>query len=423
MPAAAAGWRKRVEVIVELGLRGEAAGSFQWDASSWDAGSGWSGLEPTFVALDPSEVQAVQTSRGRRSGADRHKTGTASVTLVWEAPGGHWIFRPESVARLGQELRIRARLDGASELLPIYRGSIRDIKDEWDPDGPYRITLGLSDRKADLAAVDLPERPVEGLGDTTDGRLTRILGLAGISSYYERFGASSVEHGSSNFARNLLDEAEVSVEGEPGSFYVDREGFYVFRPRGWYLVDPRSTDVQLVWTNLLGDPEAASPDGFSTAMSLQDLVNQVSMSRAGGTAYTAGPDTDSALTYGLRTYQRFDLTLRFDADVAYAADDRLAQLKDRRQRVEALSLELNPQAPTEALRRALDMELGDLHQILWDTGTEGADPFSEAYHVQGIQHRISMDSWSVQADLWHYVGVTLGATWGSAIWGSSEWGA
>ena len=422
MPGPPAGWRKRIEVVIELGLRGEAAGSFQWDVSSWDSGSGWSGLEPTFVPLEPSEVESVQTSRGRRSGAERHKTGTATVTMIWEAPGGHWIFRPDSVARLGQELRIRARLDGSSALIPIYRGSIRDIRDQWDPDGPYRVTLGLSDRKADLASVDLPERAVEGLGDTTDQRLDRILGFAGVSSYYERFGSSSVQHSSSNFARNLLDEAEVTVEGEPGAFYVDRDGFYVFRPRSWYLTDPRATEVMLVWTNLLGDPEAASPKAFGTGMSLQDLVNQVSMARAGGTAYTAGPDTDSSLIYGLRTYQRFDLTLRYDADVSYAADDRLAQLKDRRQRLEALTLEVNPQATAEALRRALDMELGDMQEVIWDSA-DGGDPFAEAYHVQGIQHRITTDSWSISADLWHYIGVSLGATWGSAIWGSSEWSA
>lgn len=421
MPAPA-GWRKRIELLVELGLRGAATGSFQWDVSKWDSGAKWSGLEPTFIALEAAEVESVQVRRGRRNGVDRYATGTGTLTLVWTAPEGHWIFRPESPVRLGQELRLRARVDG-SELIPLYRGAVRTVSDDWDPDGAYRVTVHLSDRKADLAAVDLPERPVEGLGDTTDERLLRILGLAGINDYYTRFSVGLAEHQSSNFARNLLDEAEVAVEGEGGAFYVDRDGFYVFLERGWLETSPRAGEVQLTWTNVTGDEEAASPTGFSTGQSLEDLVNQVSMARAGGSAYTAGPDSDSAITYGLRTYQRFDLTLRYDADVELVADERLVQLKDRTQRIDKLETELNPRATTEALRRLMDVELGDLEEVLWDDGSGSL--FDEAYHVQGIEHRVTMERWSVGVDLWHYVGTEFetAARWGSAKWGVSKWGA
>jgi hypothetical protein len=418
-----AGWRKRIELLVELGLRGAATGSFQWDVSQWDSGAGWSGLEPTFVPVGASSVESVQIRRGRRNGVDRYTTGVATVTLAWTAPGDHWVFRPTSPVRLGQELRLRARVDG-SELLPLYRGSVRQVSDDWDPDGAYRVTVHLADRKADLAAVDLPERPVEGLGDTTDARLLRILGLAGISDYYARFAVGLAEHQSSNFARNLLDESEVAVEGEGGAFYVDRDGFYVFLGRDWLTTSPRALAVQLTWTNLLGDEEAASPTAFSTGQNLEDLVNQVAMARAGGTAYVAGPDPDSSITYGLRTYQRFDLTLRYDADVALVADERLIQLKDRTQRVDKLQAELNPGATSEALRKLVDVELGDKHEILWEDGS--GELFHEAYHVQGVEHRVTMDRWSVSADLWHYVGTEFPpevARWGSAIWGVSRWGA
>jgi len=421
--SAPAGWRKRVELLVELGLRGAASGSFQWDVSQWDSGAGWSGLEPSFVALEASEVESVYVRRGRRNGVDRYPTGTATLTLVWTAPGDHWVFRPSSPVRLGQELRLRARVDG-SALLPLYRGSVRQVTDDWDPDGPYRVTVHMADRKADLAAVDLPERPLEGLGDTTDARLLRILGLAGISDYYARFRPGLAEHQSSNFARNLLDEAEVSVEGEGGSFYVDRDGFYAFLERGWLETSPRAMAVNLTWTNVLGDPEAASPSSFRTGQTLDDLVNQVSMARAGGTAYTAGPDTDSSLTYGLRTYQRFDLTLRYDADVTLVADERLAQLKDRTQRVDKLQADLNPRASTEAIRRLVDIELGDFEEVIWLDGT--GELFHEAYHVQGVEHRVTMDSWSVAVDLWHYLGTEFPpaeARWGSATWGVSVWEA
>lgn len=417
----AAGWRRRVELLVELGLRGAAGGSFQWDVSDWDEGAGWSGVEPTWVALEPSEVESVRTARGRRSGAERNRTGTATVVLVWEAPGDRWIFRPTTPVSIGQELRLRARIDGSPDLVPIYRGGVRDVVDDWDPDGPYRVRINLSDRKADLAAVDLPERAVEGLGDLTDERLERILGLANISTFYARFGTGLAEHQSSNFARNLLDEAEVAVEGEVGEFYVDREGFLVFVPRGWYQTEPRSSvAAMLTWTNVVGDPEAAVPTGkFQTGQSLGDLVNQVSMARAGGSAYTAGPDA-SYLTYGLRTYQRFDLTLRYDADVEIAADYRLEQLKDRTSRVEALTSHLNPRATAAAIRKLIDVELLDAHEVIWDDGS-GLDPFEEVYHVQGVNHSITMDDWSVSVNLWHIAGFAFPAHWSVDLWDDAQW--
>lgn len=417
--AAAAGWRKRIELIVEVGLRGAAAGTFQWDVSSWDSGAGWSGLEPTFVALEPSEVAGVTIQRGRRSGVERYRTGTAQVQLVWRSPEDHWILRPSPPVQLGQELRLLARVDGSSSLVPLYRGGIRDISDDWSPDGPYRVTVQLSDRKADLAAVDLPERPVEGLGDATDERLSRILGLASISDFYTSFEPGLATHQSSNFARNLLDEAEVTVEGEGGSFYVDRAGLFVFLARGWVFAAPRSTEVQLLWSNVLGDPDAVAPLGFSTGQSLGDLVNQVSMAKAGGVAYTAGPDTDSVLTFGLRTYQRFDLTLQDQADVELAADARLAELHNRTRKLEQLSAEVDPRQSASWIRALLDQELGDMQQLIWDDGS--GTPMAEAYHVQGLTHRVTQDRWTVSTALWHYAGTTVASTWGSGLWGSATW--
>jgi hypothetical protein len=414
------GWRARIALTVEAGYRGEAVGGFQWDSSSWDSAAAWSGLEPTFLAIDASEVAGVTIGRGRRAGSERHRTGVATVELVWTNPEGHWLFKPAPPLTLGQELRLLASVDGGAPI-PLYRGSIRSVKDQWDPDGPYRITANLVDRFADLASVDLPEQAVVGLGDTTSQRLSRINALAGISAYYERFEAAVVEHSSSNFARNLLDEAQVTVEGESGHYYVSRDGFYVFRGRDWMLDDARSATPRLVWTNALGDPSSAHPVNFGGGQSLDALVNQVSMARAGGTAYTV-TDSDSVIAFGLRTYQRFDLTVRYDAAVTEAADRVLEELHERTNILDALEGEVDPRSVTAAITALLDVELGDAHEVIWEDGS-GA-PFVEIYHVQGIKHRITSDRWRVGVDLWHYSGTTApptGSVWGTAVWSVSQW--
>jgi hypothetical protein len=347
------------------------------------------------------------------------KTGTAQVELMWTNPEGHWILKPTPPVALGQELRIIAQVDGGAPL-HLYRGSVRAAKDSWDPDGPYRVQVNLTDRFADLASVDLPEGPLVGLGDLTNQRLARIDALAGISSFYERFEAGVVEHSSSNFARNLLDEAQVTVEGESGIYYVSRDGFFTFRGRDWMHDDPRATTPQLVWTNVLGDPAAASPVNFGGGQSLDALTNQVSMARAGGTAYTTS-DTDSIIQFGLRTYQRFDLTCRNDADVVEAADRLLEDLSHRTNILDALESEVDPKAPAAALHALLDLELGDAQAVIWDDGS--GDLWDTWLHLQGIRHRITPDRWRVGVDLWHYsdTGPEGASLWGTAIWGTSQW--
>lgn len=426
--------RDRVDVIVEAGLRGEAVGEMVWDVSEWDdVGSTWSGVEPTFVALDGWEILGVSTSRGRAAGNRRQPAGTATIELGWRSPAGKWSFRPTSPVALGQEMRVSCHardVDGESisGIIPIYRGAIRRIQDGWIPDSSdvtrqrFRIQVSLTDRFADLAAVDLPEQSVIGLGDLTDERLARIFDLAAIPTYYLRAAVGAVEHSSSNFARNLLDECQVTVESETGDLYVDRDGFVVFRERLGTGAYDREDDVQLTWAND-GDAGSIAPTAFGTGQDLDDVVNQVSMARTGGTAYTAGgPSTDSALRYGLRTYQRFDLTCRYDADVEYCADFWLAQQQDRTQRIDQLGAQVNPEMPDAELLALLDIELRDRHLVRW---TDGDAVLEGALHVQGVSHRISGSTWTIGVNLWAYAGDGLSqapARWDSGIWSVDVWG-
>jgi hypothetical protein len=362
------------------------------------------------------------------------------VTLVYRTPAGAWSFRPTAPVALGQEMRVRARpraLVGGATLatIPIFRGAIRRISDAWTPSSPdhpglFRLTASLTDRFADLAAVNLPEQSSAlGLDDLTGARLARILGLAGVPSAYLRgrdgaaLPAGVVHHQSSTFARNLLDEFQVAVESETGDAWVDREGYVVFRERlGTGSYARESTD-QASWSN--DDvPGSIAPARFGTGQDLDDVVNQVSRARVGGTAYTAGgPTIDSAIRFGLRTNQRFDLTCRYDADVTYCADYWLAQLEDRTQRIDQLTAVVDPNMPDARLIDMLDVELGDRHALEW---TDYVATMAGTVHVQGVAHSIDSSTWTIAVDLWAYADEGLIAAldrWGSSYWGSAIWSA
>lgn len=431
--------RERVAVTVEAGLRGVAAGAMTWDVSDWDdPASLWSGVEPTFIALDGWNVERVQTRRGRDRGNKRNPAGTATVALVYDSPSGRWSFRPTSPVRVGMEMRISCRpysLDGSplAESIPIYRGTIRDVQDGWIPDRAdpsrqlFRIVCQLTDRFADLAAINLPEQPLAGAGDTTDERLERILGLAGISTFYlSAPHPGVVTHQSSNFARVLLDEAQVTVEGETGDLSVDRSGMIAFRERmGGATAHPREDDVQLTWAND-GRVDAIAPMTFRTGQNLDDVVNRVTRAKAGGVAYQA-PDpvdepTSSQLTYGLRTNQRMDLTVQNQVDVEYNADFWLAEQVERTQRVDKLVANVDPYMTDELLLQVLDVELRDKHFVSW---SDGEAVLEGSLHVQGVDHDIRGDSWRIGVSLWAYADEGLSqapARWGEGRWGVDVWG-
>jgi hypothetical protein len=408
-----------------------------WDVSQWDTGT-WSGLEPEFVPLAGADIESLSVTRGRDKAYSRMSAGTSEVVLVWREVEDRWSMRSTSPIRLGQELRILARVldppyggdlgPPATAYLPLYRGTVRSIRDQWNAEGgEFRLICRLIDRLADLGAVNLPERPVEGLGDTTDERLLRIFDMADIDPTFAILDPATVEHGSSNFARNLLDEAQTTVESDAGStLYVDRDGrIRLLRPTAWRDGSgvARSTIAQMAWSNVAG-VEPVGPTDFGTGQDLDDLRNSIAGARAGGTAITV-EDTDAIIAYGKRTNQRFDLTCRYDADAEAWATLWLGELSSRTERIEAVTGEVNPEADVARIADLIDIELMDRQSILWH---DGEGELQGAFHVQGLSHRVTSRSWRVTVNLWAYSGygfapVMTGAVWGTAIWSSSTWSA
>jgi hypothetical protein len=421
---------------VEAGLRGVAAGNMVWDVSHWDAGT-WSGIEPDFQPISGADIESVNVSRGREKAYSRMSAGTSEIVLVWRDVADRWSMRSTSPIQLGQELRLMARVLGATHeqgelgapvtpYFPIYRGTVRSIVDAWNAGtNEFRLTCRLVDRLADLGAVNLPEQPLAGLGDTTDQRILRILDLASIDPAFASLDPATVQHGSSNFARNLLDEAQVTAESDAGStFYTDREGkIRLLKPQAWAPGSgvPRSTAAQMLWSNTPGGSEPVGPTDFGTGADLDDVRNSISAAHSGGTAATY-EDTDSIIRYGLRTNQRFDLTCRYDADAAAWAQMWLAELGEKTERIDAVAGEINPDADSERIADLIDIELMDMQQIAW---RDGVGELTGAFHVQGVKHRVTARTWRVTVNLWAYAGrgfqPVAASLWESAHWQTDVW--
>ena len=131
-------------------------------------------------------------------------------------------------------------------------------------------------------------------------------------------------------------------------------------------------------------------------------------------------DNESVQLYGLRTYQRFDLVCEKLSDVERAAGWTLAQRRLRTVLSEPLVLNPDAQEGMSGWDLATDLELGDRHEVVWET--DPAEPaITYPAWVQSIEHRIGVDLWTVAvgtSEIWAY---TPAAGWDVDPWDTALW--
>ena len=402
-------WRGRLTLIAEVGRRGAPVGESEWDLSLWDTAE-WSGLEPVWAVLDNCEISGLSVNRGRLAGTDRFATSTATARLTFTFDRVAWSFREAGPLAVGDEIRFSVGVDLESPIsaagpFPIWRGLIRDVTDDWKP-GYKRLDVSIAavDRMADLAAVTIPPLPSPvGAGETTGERLARIMEAAEIDPFYVDLDLGVATVQATDLSRNLLDEAQITTEAEgTGQFFVSRDGLLTFLDRDWRTIRPRSTSTVVLWSNDAPDPAVPEicPTDFATGRNQDQLANQVSRARAGGTVYTVRDET-SIVVYGLRTNQRLDMICDNDPDVEYAADAYLAQRSQRINQIGPLTAVIDPTSPASAIAALVDVDLLDQHEIRWDDGS-GLAPYSETFHVQSVAHTVTPDRWTIRVGVWAY---------------------
>lgn len=396
-------WRNRIETEVLLASAGNLALAYALDGN----------------------LQALNIKRGRAKGVERMTPGTSSISLVL-ADTAAWTAEnaPGDPLWLGSLVRVRARVDGGT-WRDLYIGTVRSIRDEWQLDGRLKITLAAVDHLGTLASVT-PE-PAASLGvQAIVPRLQAINQMApgpvvtGLGPTSEDFGATGGPTlQASDMTRNLLDEAMLAAESDNGELWGGRGTSSVLRYRTWdaLMASARSANDQLVWTNMSWSTsvwDTATWDSgvwgsagvkvgtrtFATEMDTEELVNEVTLQRVGGTAVTRSADAGTTV-YGRHTYQRTDLIAGDDAAIHQRAAWLLWQLSDRTARFDKLTTLLDPAASAALLDGLLDIELHDRHRIVWDTI---AGTYDLPVHVQGVEHSVSGDTWTVGVSLWHYVG-------------------
>jgi hypothetical protein len=186
-------------------------------------------------------------------------------------------------------------------------------------------------------------------------------------------------------SRTALEALNTVQDSEFGGLFVDGEGQVRFVSRTNLIAAPATA----VYT-FADNGTNISYTNAIVALDDTNLVNDVTVTRAGGTAQNAFDQT-SIDTYFLHSGTRSGILVQTDAEALNQAQGILATRKDPEVRVDSISLNLyddiNPNKPLAGV----DIELLDGIQV---TKTmPGSSSVVQPSLVQGIHHNITKSSW------------------------------
>jgi hypothetical protein len=187
-------------------------------------------------------------------------------------------------------------------------------------------------------------------------------------------------------SRTALEALNTVQDSEFGGLFVDGEGQVRFVSRTNLIAAPATA----VYT-FADNGTNISYTNAIVALDDTNLVNDVTVTRAGGTAQNAFDQT-SIDTYFLHSGTRSGILVQTDAEALNQAQGILATRKDPEVRVDSIQLNLyddtNPNKPLSGV----DIEL--LDGISVTKTMPGNSSVVQPSLVQGIHHEITKSSWN-----------------------------
>ena len=332
-------WQETVDLIVELGIGSTRTDEALdvWDTALWSAnstsGPTWSGLEPLWVEIERERIVKANVMGGRDHIWDSFDTGTA--TVEWADEDNRYAWHPDQDTenlelRPGSPIRISARHNGIT--YPMFRGFVEIITELLSGKDVITVQADAQDALGQLARVNNLEQPPVGTGELTHQRVERLLDSALWPSEWRVMDTTSVPHQATTLAQPVLDELMVTVWTEGGGIYGDKKGNVRLRNRSWLFEDPHSTTVQRKVGNTGG---GICPAEIEWSRAADDVVNEISLARVGGSAYTTR-DEGSIGRMGLRQWHRFDLTATDDGPIVSRAEQLLDERSEGRMRIDSV---------------------------------------------------------------------------------------
>lgn len=328
-----------------------------------------------------SYVTSVSITRGKNRELDQFDQGLANVVFN----NNDRTFDPEFANSpfAGQIIPKRQiRISSGNEIQ--FFGLIDDWNLSYETNGDSIAAAACSDATSSFALQTIATRTnaVEFSGD----RINTILNLPEVNwpIEFRSIDTGLMSLGADTIAdnTNALSYLRLVEQSEPGSFFIGKSGYVVFKDR---VAAPTSGGV------LLTDDGTGIPyQGIRVQYGSELLANEIVVSSAITSTEVTTTDADSIEEYGIFNLTRSDLLIANNSDLESLADfyaQKFSSPEYRFDSVEILLDELNNQQQTDLL----NLELGDVVEIRF-TPNEIPPAISKYAEIIRIEHSVDLNN-------------------------------
>lgn len=298
-------------------------------------------------------VTSVAIQRGKNRQLDQYDQGLANVVFN----NNDRTFDPEySLSPYFGQIIPKRQIRISSGGIVQFFGLVDDWNLSYDPNGDSIAAAACSDATSSFATQTISTRT--NAVQQSGTRINTILSLPEINWPIEQrdIDAGQMELGADTIADNTdaLTYLRLVERSEPGSFFIGKNGFVVFRDR----ITPAVAGGVLLADDNTGIPYQSLRVQYGSEL----LANEVVVESAITLYQAIAIDSDSISDYGIFNLTRTGLLINNNDDVQDLATfyaNKYAQPEYRFESVEILLDELT----TSQQEDLLDLELGDVVEI------------------------------------------------------------
>jgi len=361
-----------------------------------------------YIDVSP-QVQQIATRHGRDRVFNQYLPGEAIVQFLdftgdWNPANTSSPYYPNVLPM--RQIQVTADYQGTEYAL--HSGYITSWDYQWaDPSVDYAVvTVQSVDAFRLLQLATITNVTGAANKDLPGERINLILDEIGWPA-----SARDIDTGTTELlndpgtTRTALAAIQLIADSDLGIFYISHEGKATYVSRvalsekaagiPWYF-DDEGVNIQYQDVNV----------GFDE----QELANQVSFTRIGGSTQTVS-DATSISNYFLRSYEQSGLMMENNSDALARANQVLAYRKNPRLRIDSLVLDCSSDSDRVAV--ALQSEIGQ--PIVVEKNMAGGTDLSLRITIQGHSHDITPDRWTTTFTTAFPLGTAF-------ILGSSEFG-
>lgn len=349
-------------------------------------------LVPALIVDVSSQVDQVNTKRGRNAEADQFQTGELSLRIVDQ----NGDFNPQNTASpyyglLNPMRKVQITATWNTVEYPIFVGYITGYTTttpKFVGDVVYTtITAVDAFRLAQNAQIATVAD--SGAGQLSGTRINRLLDAIGWPRANRDIDAGQTtllpDPGTDRTGLEAMQKVETS---EYGALYVDAKGNFAFQDRA------------LTVSSIYGPTVVFNDNGtgikyFNAVWILNDVLvyNSASVTRTGGTPQIV-TNQASIDKYFIHSYNQQNLLMQTDAVALDYARAYIASRAETSIRCDAITLDLYTKNYDSGIDAAMTLDFFD--PVTITTTQSGASALTKTLQVFGVMHAITPTTWKTQ---------------------------